>query len=123
MHGPFEPFQKVLVRDSRCGTWKCGLFSHIENNIRHKYVCVGSCYEQCIKFEGNEHLLGTTDIPTPKHEYKIGDYVDVYWAGIWNTGVYITKKKDEHVVYSMVDDTMYRAEDDEIRPLAEDSND
>ena len=25
------------------------------------YICVGSIYEQCIPYEGNEHLLGTTD--------------------------------------------------------------
>lgn len=52
-----KPFDKVLVRDDNDTPWKVGLFSHIDNKL---FQCVGSIYRQCIPYEGNEHLLGTT---------------------------------------------------------------
>ena len=57
---PFEPFQKVLVRDSCDDKWKADYFSHYdEDNGFFPYYCVGYCYKVCIAYEGNEHLLGT----------------------------------------------------------------
>lgn len=57
---PFKPFQKVLVRDDECEVWQAGYFSHYEEDDKiAPYVCVGCCYELCIPYEGNEHLLGT----------------------------------------------------------------
>ena len=57
---PFEPFQKVLVRDSCDDKWKADYFSHYdEDNGLFPYYCVGYCYKVCIAYEGNEHLLGT----------------------------------------------------------------
>lgn len=53
----FKPFDKVLVRDSDEGLWKCDFFSHIDVD---GYYCLRSCWKQCIPYEGNEHLLGTT---------------------------------------------------------------
>lgn len=54
----FKPFDKVLVKDhDEDSEWRCGLFSH--KNEDGLYICVGSIYEQCIPYEGNEHLLGT----------------------------------------------------------------
>ena len=56
----FKPFDKVLVRDSDTnGTWKIELFSHRSKD--GWFICLGSCYCQCIPFEGNEKLLGTND--------------------------------------------------------------
>ena len=52
-----KPFDKVLVRDDNDTPWKVGLFSHIDGKM---FQCVGSIYRQCIPYEGNEHLLGTT---------------------------------------------------------------
>lgn len=52
----FTPFDKVLVRDSDEGVWKCYLFSHIDVD---GYYCLRSCWKQCIPYEGNECLLGT----------------------------------------------------------------
>lgn len=54
----FKPFDKVLVRDIDENEWECSLFSHIDEE--GYYVCVGSWWMQCIPYEGNEHLLGTT---------------------------------------------------------------
>lgn len=57
----FKPFDKVLVRDLDEHKWECSLFSHIDEE--GYYVCVGSWWMQCIPYEGNEHLLGTTNEP------------------------------------------------------------
>lgn len=55
----FKPFDKVLVRDGDNELWQCNMFSHIEGI----YVCFCSYWQQCIPYEGNEHLLGTTNKP------------------------------------------------------------
>ena len=57
----FEPFDKVLVRDNDYGVWLCDLFRRVDED--NNYDCVGSFWEQCIPYEGNEHLLGTTKKP------------------------------------------------------------
>ena len=51
-------FDKVLVRDSNEGMWSASIFSHTWKN---KYICIGIWYNQCIPYEGNEHLLGTAN--------------------------------------------------------------
>ena len=51
-------FDKVLVRDSNEGMWSASIFSHTWKN---KYICIGIWYNQCIPYEGNEHLLGITN--------------------------------------------------------------
>ena len=57
---PFEPFQKVLVRDFCDEKWKADYFSYYnEDNCLFPYRCVGDSYKVCIAYEGNEHLLGT----------------------------------------------------------------
>lgn len=56
----FKPFDKVLVRDVDNEEWDCNLFSLYYNGV---YWCIGGIYIQCIKYEGNEHLLGTTNKP------------------------------------------------------------
>jgi hypothetical protein len=53
-----KPYDKVLMRSSNAREWTCTLFSHYSNN---KFYGCGMCCEQCIPYEGNEHLLGTTD--------------------------------------------------------------
>lgn len=62
----FKPFDKVLVRDIDENEWECSLFSHIDEE--YYYVCVGSWWMQCIPYEGNEHLLGTTKKPEVNNE-------------------------------------------------------
>lgn len=61
---PFEPFQKVLVRDFCDEKWKADYFSHYnEDDCLFLYRCVGDSYKVCIAYEGNEHLLGTNNNP------------------------------------------------------------
>lgn len=50
-----KPFDKVLVRDSNEEAWHADFFSHKKDDL---YVCIGETWEQCISYEGNEHLLG-----------------------------------------------------------------
>ena len=57
----FKPFDKVLVRACDEQEWECSFFSHITEG--GYYACVGSWWLQCIPYEGNEHLLGTTNKP------------------------------------------------------------
>lgn len=53
----FKPFDKVLVRDYDTETWKCDFFSCIGDR---NYRCISGFYYQCIPYEGNEYLVGTT---------------------------------------------------------------
>ena len=56
----FKPFEKVLVRDSYEDEWRASFFSHIREGYA-KYVTTGLVWKFCIPYEGNEHLLGTTN--------------------------------------------------------------
>lgn len=57
----FKPFDKVLVRDDDFCNWDINLFSYINNSDEYKYKCLYSDWDQCIPYEGNEHLLGTNN--------------------------------------------------------------
>lgn len=59
----FKSFDKVLVRDDDDEEWMCNLFSCLDEY--GDYVCVGSLcpWKQCIPYEGNEHLVGTSNKP------------------------------------------------------------
>lgn len=53
---PFE--SRVLVRDANCYEWEADIFGRYSNG----YIALGGGkWEQCIPYEGNEHLLGTTN--------------------------------------------------------------
>lgn len=56
----FKPFEKVLVRDSYDDMWRASFFSHIKEDDG-RYVTTCLVWKICIPYEGNEHLLGTTD--------------------------------------------------------------
>lgn len=58
----FKPFDKVLVRNGDSDIWDCNIFNRIDED--GEYYCIDcECWEQCIPYEGNEHLLGTTNEP------------------------------------------------------------
>ena len=56
----FKPFDKVLVRDDYRDEWRASFFSHIREGLS-RYVTTGLVWKFCIPYEGNEHLLGTTN--------------------------------------------------------------
>lgn len=63
----FKPFDKVLVRDSDHSKWVCDIFSHFGDE-KGIFVCISDWWRQCIPYEGNEHLLGTTNKPEVNNE-------------------------------------------------------
>lgn len=53
-----KPFDKVLVRDSEYHEWQVSLYGYKDANL---YKCNNGCsWNQCVPYQGNEHLLGTT---------------------------------------------------------------
>lgn len=56
---PFE--SRVLIRDNGYSLWQPGLWGLYDKEHRFPYVTIGCRYKQCIPYEGNEHLLGTTN--------------------------------------------------------------
>jgi hypothetical protein len=57
-----KPFDKVLVRDYNTHNWRCTLYERYlktENSMR--FATIIGHYQQCIPYENNEHLLGTTN--------------------------------------------------------------
>lgn len=57
----FKPFDKVLVRDKDNDVWQINLFAYICIGGDFKYQTITAGWKQCIPFEGNEHLLGTSN--------------------------------------------------------------
>lgn len=58
-----KPFDKVLVRtDIHSEIWSIDFFGYYNAKYSYKSFIVsgGNSYQQCIPYEGNEHLLGTT---------------------------------------------------------------
>lgn len=60
-----KPFDKVLVRLTNNCIWMPKFFSYYDINSNLKYypfiITDNIGYPQCVPYEGNEHLLGTTD--------------------------------------------------------------
>ena len=60
-----KPYDKVLVRFGNNSIWEPQLFSRLDTNLKNhvdKFVVIGFfSVPQCIPYEGNEHLVGTTN--------------------------------------------------------------
>ena len=57
---PFE--SRVLVRAESDNLWKPAIFGcYVKDKYAPYYVLGGTCWSQCIPYEGNEHLRGKTD--------------------------------------------------------------
>lgn len=59
----FQPFERVLVRDQKTDEWTVDLYGSKRKVVHYNYKCVGGLCVYCIPYEGNEHLLGTTNNP------------------------------------------------------------
>ena len=64
----FKPFEKVLVRDDSDGVWYPAYFAYYKYGTSFPYACMDSSYRYCIHYEGNEHLLGTTNLYIKNNE-------------------------------------------------------
>lgn len=52
----------VLVRDYDTEGWEYNILGRIRSDeYDYKYKCVSSAFYQCVPYEGNEHLLGTSN--------------------------------------------------------------
>ena len=110
----FEPYEKVLVRDSKRSVWVATLYSsYVERNKTYKHKCIDGCaHVYCIPFKNNEYLLGSTkDFFMPKK----GDVVNCILLGItytcprvfhhydYNKRVYVTEEfydyANEEIIY------------------------
>ena len=56
-----KPFYQVLVRNNDYQMWTIDFFSFYNETNIYPFACVGHYVNQCIPYEGNEHLLGTSD--------------------------------------------------------------
>lgn len=58
-----EPFEsRVLVRDYDNRMWIPTFWGkRLEDDSNCSYLTTNGCYKYCIPYEGNEHLLGTTN--------------------------------------------------------------
>lgn len=57
-----QPFDKILVRDSRDYKWSIGLFSYYDAERDNYPVVVGSCNRYAIPYnDETKHLVGTYD--------------------------------------------------------------
>lgn len=60
----FRVRDEVLVRDYNDQRWAFSIFSHYDDDHTvRRYKCVSGAWSQCIPYEGNQHLLGTINIP------------------------------------------------------------
>jgi len=67
----FKPFDRVLMRDYDDQMWTAHLYSHLDESLTYIHRTVGEGgYNQCIPYEGNEHLLGTNDMTGGKNEER-----------------------------------------------------
>lgn len=64
----FKAYDRVLVRDGDDERWQAAFYDQYladEEKYPH-HVISGACFTQCIPYEGNEHLHGTTNSPELK---------------------------------------------------------
>ena len=101
----FEPFEKVLIRNYDYQQWTASFFSH---KVKEGYICIGGLWNQCIPYEGNEHLLSTThSTENPQPECIFGEHVEVSNNRYdWFEAVYIGKPETD-----MKPQMQYRAVD------------
>lgn len=59
-----KPYDKVLVRSGNTYKWTPQFLSYLDTHTEYsyKFVIIGiGSFSQCIPYEGNEHLVGTTN--------------------------------------------------------------
>ena len=93
----FKAYDRVLVRDEDQERWQAAFYDqYITRNGKFPHhVIGGSGFTQCIPYDGNEHLLGTTDSPEIKSgEPKIDERYFYLTGGLVNNElVYVVKTK------------------------------
>ena len=88
----FQPYDKVLVRDSDNQAWRCDFFSHVDE-VGDKF-CTRTWYEQVIPYnEDTKHLVGTSEpyiSPEEAPKFEFGDVVEFeYFRGSNRRGIFV----------------------------------
>lgn len=87
-HKEFKPFDKVIFKyKNKSYIWVCGFFSNYEDGdiyLIGNDVAFSLDEYDILPYEGNEHLVGTTDDPEEEVklgecEYVLGIYFDARW--------------------------------------------
>lgn len=105
----FEQFEKILLKykDDK-SYWRCDLFSHI-NEEKNSLDTVGGSFSlkmfDYLPFEGNAHLVGTSDMPDEWVELKEGEFVMVCnepkeYASEWKLREFMYPKEGEIMIQS-----------------------
>lgn len=61
----FEPKQWVLARNDY-NIWELQIYSHYRMDHPYPHCCLGGTFKDCIPYEGNEELIGTSISPNVK---------------------------------------------------------
>lgn len=82
-HKTFKPFEKVLVKDVM-GVWYCAFYSHWSDEYKtHNFTSLVTAWDKDIlPYEGNEHLVGTTDEPEEEIKLEEGEWVMYAFGGL-----------------------------------------
>lgn len=83
MEKKFKPFDKVLVRFNETHKWGGDLYSYF-NEEKDKHRCMGFGWAddtQILPYEGNEHLVGTTDEPEEEIQVRYLEWIMVSSLG------------------------------------------
>lgn len=85
----FKAFDRVLVRDTDNQHWRAAFYDQYltDNGAFFHHIIAGSYFAQCIPYEGNEHLLGTTDSPAPKPERWKPKNGEIYYCIAWAVSI------------------------------------
>ena len=102
----FEPDQLVLVKFVSGGPWRLRRYSFLDGDEHEMQD--GSVWddEHILPYSGNEHLLGTTESPTPEWEPKPGTLVAVSDnRKDWYPAIFYNADEDEDGIRYLVNVT------------------
>lgn len=71
----FKPFDKIIHRLQKDFVWEAGFYDYYKNNEHH---IIGGYFrddDNILPYEGNEHLVGTTDEPEEEIVLKEGEFM------------------------------------------------
>lgn len=73
----FNAFDKVLVKHHTDSIWNIDFYSHYNNKYKchETYSASIQNEDRILPFEGNEHLVGTTDEPEEEVKLEEGEWV------------------------------------------------
>lgn len=73
-HKQFKPYDRVLVRTTKSSNWDIDFYSYFNNAIK-THITLNNVYgdNNILPYEGNEHLLGTTDEPEEDIKLEEGE--------------------------------------------------